>query len=113
MNLPLLKNAENLSGKRVLVRVDFNIPAEGDVLKDDYRIQAALPTIRLLLEKEVASVVLLAHHSDKEQSLEPMARFLGKEIANTFVKDPFAAGVFAGGGVFVCENLRLKNSPLL
>ena len=116
MDLLLLKNAENLAGKRILLRADFNVPVEGKALKDSYRIQAVLPSMRFLKEAGAAAIIVLSHHSDAAQSLEPMARFLGKEIENTFIKDPFAVGVFARGGVFVCENLRQwageeKNDP--
>ena len=50
----------NVEGKKVIVRVDFNVPHKGDVITDDNRIQAALPTINYLLEKG-AKVILLSH----------------------------------------------------
>ena len=49
-----------VSGKKVIVRVDFNVPHKGDVITDDNRVVAALPTIRYLLENG-AKVILLSH----------------------------------------------------
>ncbi len=111
MNLPLLKNATGLKGKRVLLRLDFNIPVIDGILKDAYRIEEILPTLRFLKEAGASRVVILSHHSDKKQSLKPMARFLGKTTPNRFVPDIFDDSVFAGDegdapAVFVCENLR-------
>ena len=50
----------NVEGKKVIVRVDFNVPHKGDVITDDNRIVAALPTIKYLLENN-AKVILLSH----------------------------------------------------
>lgn len=56
----LVKDMKNLQGKRVIVRVDFNVPQKGGVISDDNRIVAALPTIKELINKG-ARVVLMSH----------------------------------------------------
>jgi phosphoglycerate kinase len=76
-----------LRGKRALVRVDFNVPIEGDRVTDDTRIRAALPTIEALLARG-ASVVLLSHlgrpkgKPDLRYTLEPVARHLQTLLRN-------------------------------
>ncbi len=56
----LVKDMKDLKGKRVIVRVDFNVPQKGGVISDDNRIVAALPTIKELIGKG-ARVVLMSH----------------------------------------------------
>ena len=55
-----VKDLPNLSGKKVIVRVDFNVPIKDGVIRDDNRIVAALPTIKELLSKN-ARVILMSH----------------------------------------------------
>jgi phosphoglycerate kinase len=70
-NLPRLGKA-GLSGKKVVVRVDFNVPIKDGKVEDDFRIRAALPTINFLLEKG-ARLVLITHlGKDGSASLEPV-----------------------------------------
>jgi phosphoglycerate kinase len=80
----------DVEGKRVLVRVDFNVPLDGDRITDDARIKAALPTLEELREKGAARLVLLAHlgrpkDREPEFSLAPAAQrlseLLGVEVA--------------------------------
>lgn len=60
MTLPSIRDVDNLKGKRVLVRVDCNVPIQNGVIQDDTRILASLPTIQYLVEQG-AKIILLTH----------------------------------------------------
>ena len=84
MNKKTVKDI-NLKGKRVLMRVDFNVPMEGGKVSDDKRIKASLPTIKYILDQG-ASLVLMSHLGrpkggpDPEFSLKAAAEVLAGHL---------------------------------
>lgn len=110
---------KNLLGKKVLVRVDFNVPIKAGKVADGFRIEQSWPTIEYLL-KNGARVILVSHLGDDgKKSLAPVARYLGKFVGTKLVKkfnDPKFNIYLAAGQVVLLENIRQfegekKNDP--
>ena len=83
----------DVEGKRVLVRVDFNVPLDHGRITDDARIKGALPTLEELREKGAAKLVLLAHlgrpkDREPEFSLKPAAERLGELLGTEVALAP-------------------------
>lgn len=119
-----IKEIENLKGKRVMVRVDFNVPIVDDKIVDDFRIKAAIPTIEYL-KKKGAIVILLAHIGDDgAKSLKTVSIRLKKFVSNLqFIESSLFSDEtkkilnnLKGGDVVLLENIRREagektNSP--
>jgi len=60
----------NFTGKRVLMRVDFNVPLKSGVIQDDVRIRAALPTINYVLEQKPKYLILMSHLGDPKKDAQ-------------------------------------------
>jgi len=119
----------DVKGKKVLVRVDFNVPIKEGKVKDDTRIVAALPTINYLVEHG-AAVILCSHlgrpkdEPDPAYSMQPVADYLAKlvTVPVKFAEDCIgpkaeeAAKTLKAGEILVLENTRFhkgegKNDP--
>jgi phosphoglycerate kinase len=117
------------AGKKVLVRVDFNVPLKDGVVTDDTRIKAALPTVKYLLEKGAALIVMSHFGRPKgkktaEFSMAPIAKKFSEELgkpvilASDVIGDEVTAQVkgLKSGEVLLLENVRFyegeeKNDP--
>lgn len=128
----------DVSNKKVIVRVDFNVPIKNGVITDDNRIVQALPTINYLLEKK-AKLIIMSHlgkvdHKDPEKTasdkaknnMAPVATRLGElvDAPVTFVSETrgpaleAAVNALQGGDIVVVQNTRYekgesKNDPEL
>lgn len=122
MNKKTIKDIE-VSGKKVLVRVDFNVPIKEDVIKDDNRIKAALPTLKYLLEKG-AKVIAFSHlgrvkvEEDKaSKTLAPVAKRLEELLGKSVKFVPSTRGAelekavseLSNGEILMFENTRYED----
>jgi phosphoglycerate kinase len=120
MNLNKLSIAElKLAGKRVLIRVDFNVPMKDGKVTNTNRIDAALPTVKYALDQG-ASVVLMSHlgrpdgKPNLEYSMEPVAKVVAEQLGQPvrFLSDCVGPDVeracsdIKPGSVVLLENLR-------
>jgi len=119
MNKLTIRDVE-LNGKRVLMRVDFNVPIKDGKVGDDTRIRAALPTIQYALEQGAKSVVLMSHlgrpkgKPNAAFSLKPVADYLATlvDAPVEFVPDCVGQDVtekaasLKPGSILLLENMR-------
>ena len=111
MKFPTIKN-KNFKGKRVLLRVDFNVPLKNGKVSEDFRIKRTLPTIKLLQNKGV-KIIILSHFGENKDSLRPVANYLKKRLKNfRFIPAIFGKTLektvsrMENGDILMLENLR-------
>ena len=106
----------SLAGQRVLIREDLNAPVKNGAVTSAARLEAALPTLRLALERR-ARVLVMSHLGrpkegvfDSSQSLAPVAKELGRLLGRQVsLKYPWLDGVeVAPGELVLCENVRFE-----
>lgn len=131
MNKKSIRDVADLAGKRVFVRVDFNVPLDNGVITDDTRIVETLPTVTYLIEKG-AKVILASHlgrpqgQVNEDMRLTPAATRLGELLGKPVAKADESVGEAVkaqiaelnNGDVLVLENVRFhkgeeKNDPEL
>ena len=120
-SIKTLEDAE-VKGKKVLLRVDFNVPLDKDIVSDDTRIRAALPTIRYLCDKG-ARLILMSHLGrpagngfEEKYSLAPVAKCLSKLLGTPvlFSRDTVGeeakkiSSTLEDSQVLMLENLRFE-----
>src|SRR4029079_2873123 len=120
----------NLKGRRVFIRVDFNVPLKGGVIGDDTRIRESLPTITYARDAGAGCVILASHlgrpkgKPNPDMSLKPVAARLGELLHRDVIFADDCIGAAAenavknapAGGIVLLENLRFhpeeeKNDP--
>ncbi len=114
-----IEDVKNWEGKKVLVRVDFNVPLKDGKVADDTRIKAALPTVRYLVDRK-AKIVLVSHLGRpkgkvvEELRMDPVAERLKELLGAPVVKLDVAVGdevketveSMTPGSVVLLENIR-------
>lgn len=84
MQIKSIRQAKNLSGKKILLRVDFNVPFSNGEIKDDFKIRSCLLTIAFLLKQECR--VIIISHITSHKSLRPIAIRLKKILLEEHLK---------------------------
>lgn len=120
MKIKTLRQIKSLAGKRVIIRVDYNVPMAQSKIKDDFKIKKQLPTLKYLL-KQKARVIIITHlgrpHAKKidiSLSVKPLSArlsvLLGKKVKfiaeRQFLKIGNEINKIKDGGVVMLENIR-------
>ncbi len=121
-NFKKIADEKDLRGKKILLRLDLNVPIVGGEVRDDFRIQRSLPTLRMLRERGARTIVISHIESGLAESLASVATYVSKSIAlKAFISDledaPKVVDAMIDGDIVMLENLRKysgekENSPV-
>ncbi len=113
MNYKTLADLPDISGKKIVVRLDYNVPIEDGKIADDYRIKKSLPTLNFLQSKG-AKVVIISHIEGVSDTLKPVFEYLKNKLSLPviFCEDCIensapSIDAVQPGEIVLCENLRL------
>ncbi len=110
-DLPIVDKLSDLKGKKVLLRIDANVPIDGDLIVDDFRLKQSHNTINFL-KNSGAKVVLLSHHGGKKdtQTLLPVAKYFDIKLLPLVFSDENRNAIdsMKDGEMVILENLRFN-----
>lgn len=113
MQFKTIKDIENLRGKKVLLRLDLNIPIIDGILRDDFRIKKSLATMNFLRDNGAKTIIISHIESPETKSLKSVYEHLSKFFNIAFFKDYFsketrnAIDKMNDGDFILLENLRI------
>lgn len=116
MSLPSIADVKDLKGKRVLLRLDLNVPIVGGEVRDGYRIERSQKTLQFL-KAQGARTIIVSHTDSKEtKSIKAVAEYLKKFIPLEFVPAisdlPGKVDILKDGDFLVLENLRQNDGEV-
>jgi phosphoglycerate kinase len=109
-----ITDEKNLRGKKVLLRVDLNVPIVGEEVRDDFRIRAIFPTLEFLRNAGAKTIIISHIENDVTSSLANVISYISRFVAvKAFIKDislaPKIVSSMADGEIVALENLRLDS----
>lgn len=113
MDFKTIKDIENLRGKKVLLRLDLNVPTIDGVLRDDFRIKKSLATLNFLRDNGAKTIIISHIENPETKSLKTVYEYLSKFFNVVFFKDYFSEETrgaierMSEGDFILLENLRI------
>tara|TARA_B100000745_G_scaffold73424_3_gene44057 strand:+ start:1245 stop:2351 length:1107 start_codon:yes stop_codon:yes gene_type:complete len=113
MNIEWIDEQNDLAGKVVLVRAGLNTPIENGMVRNDFRIQRALPTLRFLRDQG-ARIIIISHIGrDGTETLQPVADALHEHLPVAFqTREELVVSTLQNGDIVLLENLRQDNREI-
>ena len=115
MNIPSIKDIGNIKGKRIIVRLDLNVPMQDEKVIDDLRIKKSMATLQFLHDNGARTVIISHLEGKGATTLKPVAEYLKKYFPISFVEDflnkdsaDSAGNALSDGEMVLFENLRVS-----
>ena len=106
-------NLSSIKGKRVLLRLDLNVPIDGNTVRDDFRIQSILPTLKMIKDAGARTIILSHLESEEKVSLKRVCDYMQSYFSITFVPSlselKAASQSMKDGDIYMLENLRVND----